>query len=231
MQQANAAVDERLTTAHRAMRARGDIQMEMRQAPAPEPPPQWLVRFIKWLNETLEPVGRFFSWINSLLPDWPFIQIIFWTFIAFMALLFLWMAVQRYREGEWRLPRLKRRPALLPAEGGEGEWHPDAAPARAWLQEADALAAQGRFAEAAHHLLLRSVDDLASRRPHLVRPALTSRDLSRTDAIPAMARQLFAQIAAVVERSLFGGRAVGAEDWTACRTAYADFAQARSWRA
>ena len=231
MQQAGAGVDERLAAAHRAMLAQGDIQTDMAKAPEAPPPPEWLVNFIKWLNKVLEPVGRFFSWINSLLPDWPFIKIFFWTFIAGMALLFLWMAIQRYREGEWRLPRLRRRAALLPAEEEEEDWQPDAAPARAWLQEADALAAQGRFAEAAHHLLMRSVDDLASRRPHLVRPALTSRDLSRAEAIPAMARQLFAQIAAVVERSLFGGRAVEADDWAACRTAYADFAQARSWRA
>ncbi len=111
------------------------------------------------------------------------------------------------------------------------DWHPAAAPARAWLQEADALAARGLFAEAAHHLLLRSVDDLASRRPHLVRPALTSRDLSRAQGVPPAPRQLFAQIAAVVERSLFGGRPVGAEDWTACRAAYANFAQSANWRA
>ena len=38
--------------------------------------------------------------------------------------------------------------------------------ARARLaREADALAAEGRFAEAIHHLLLRSVEDIGRRRP------------------------------------------------------------------
>jgi hypothetical protein len=40
---------------------------------------------------------------------------------------------------------------------------------------------------------------------------------------------LFATIAAVVERSLFGGRSVGADDWSSCRAAYADFARQPSW--
>jgi hypothetical protein len=232
MQQASGELDQRLVAAHRAMRAQGDIQMDMRAAPAAPKPPTWLTDFFEWLGKALKPVGRFFRWVDSFLPDWPYVKIIFWTLVAAMALMFLWMAIQRFRHGEWRLPRLRRRTFVQAADQDEAEdWRPDAAPARAWLQEADALAARGEFAEAAHHLLLRSVDDLASRRPQLVRPALTSRDLSRAQGIPAAPRALFAQIAAVVERSLFGGRKVDAEDWTACRAAYADFAQARSWRA
>ena len=230
MQQANGGVDERLAAAHKAMQAKGDVQIDMNRAPGPPAPPQWLTDFIKWLDRVLAPVGDFFSWLNGFLPSWPVVQIIFWTILACLVLLFLWMVVQRFRHGEWRLPRLKRRAAMLPAEEEE-EWRPDEAPARAWLQEADALASQGQYAQAAHHLLLRSVEDLANRRPQLVRPALTSRDLSRAQGIPETPRKLFAQIAAVVERSLFGGRTVGADDWTDCRAAYADFAQARSWRA
>jgi len=230
MPDTSGGLDPRLMAAHRAMRARGDIQMDMGQAPKPAPPPQWLINFFNWLGEVMKPVGRFFSWIDGFLPDWPVVKILFWTALAVLALLFLWMVVQRFRHGEWRLPRLKRRAFVEPADEEEEDWRPDAAPARAWLQEADALAAQGHYAEAAHHLLLRSVEDLASRRPYLVRPALTSRDLTRAADIPSAPRQIFAQIAAVVERSLFGGRAVGAEDWTSCRAAYADFAQAGTWR-
>ncbi len=229
MQDASGGLDERLAAAHRAMRAQGDVQLGMNPAPPPPPTPQWLLNLFKWLEKVLEPVGRFFKWIDGFLPDLPYVKIIFWGFIAALALLFAWMAVERFRHGEWRLPRLRRRASVLPAEE-EQDWHPDAAPVRAWLQEADALAERGQYAEAAHHLLLRSVEDLASRRPQLVRPALTSRELSRAQGMPEAPRALFARIALVVERSLFGGRPVGAQDWTECRAAYADFAQARSWR-
>ena len=63
-----------------------------------------------------------------------------------------------------------------------------------------------------------------------MRPALTSRELSASDGLPAAARQLFAAIAGLVERSLFGGREVGQADWNQARTAYADFALPRAWR-
>jgi hypothetical protein len=126
------------------------------------------------------------------------------------------------------LPRWRRR-----GEAGletEDEWVPDAAPARAWLEEADALAARAQFAEAVHHLLRRSIDDIAWRRPQLVRPALTSRDIAGAESIPAQARALFRPIVAIVERSLFGGRPVSADDWSATRAAYADFALPKAWR-
>jgi hypothetical protein len=79
--------------------------------------------------------------------------------------------------------------------------------------------------------LLRSIEDIQWRRPRLVRPALTSRDLAATEEIPPPARAIFGQIVAIVERSLFGGRDVSADEWQAARTSYADFALSRSWKA
>jgi hypothetical protein len=227
---ATGAPDDRLAIAHRALREAGEIQFSMSQTPPPRPAPAWLRAFGEWLERALAPVGKFFSWVDGLLPDLPYVRIFFWGVISILVLLLLWIVVDRFRHGVWRLPRLRRRAYVPVAEEDVEDWRPDAAPARAWLQEADALAAQGRFAEAAHHLLLRSIEDLANRRPLLVRPALTARDLARAQGIPPAPRALFARIAAVVERSLFGGRSVGAQDWTDCRAAYADFAQAGSWR-
>ena len=86
-------------------------------------------------------------------------------------------------------------------------------PARAWLDEADALAARGLYAEAVHHLLFRSVEDIQRAARTLVRPSLTSRELAAASGIPTIARELFARIAGYVERSLFGGRPVVADDW------------------
>ncbi len=140
-----------------------------------------------------------------------------------------WSIYNRIRTGEWRLrlPRLARV-ADLP---DEEEWTPEERGARSWLQEADALARQGRFAEAIHHLLFRSIDDIASRRPALVRPALTSRELAASVGLPARARDLFAAIARLVERSLFGGRPLDEGDWLEARAAYSDFALPAAWRA
>ncbi|MEC3912551.1 DUF4129 domain-containing protein [Sphingobium sp. CR2-8] len=223
--------DEQLAAAHSALRAGGDVQFDMMPAPGRQPPPAWLKALGEWLEKILEPVGRFLRWIGGFMPDAPYARIFLWTMIALLAALILWIVVDRVRHGVWRLPRWRRRRTATPVEGGEEDWTPDAAPARAWLEEADALAGQGRYAEAVHHLLLRSVEDLARRRPQIVRPALTSRDLASADAIPSAPRRLFAEIAATVERSLFGGRPIDADEWGRCRLAYADFAQTRSWAA
>lgn len=221
--------DDQLAAAHRALRAAGDVQFDMMPAPGRQPPPAWLKALGEWLEWALAPVGRFLRWIGSFMPDAPYARIVLWTMIAVLALLILWMVVDRVRHGVWRLPRWRRRPMATEAPPPDDDWTPQATTARAWLDEADALAAQGQYAQAVHHLLLRSVEDLSRRRPHIVRPALTSRDLARAADIPPAPRRLFAEIAAAVERSLFGGRAIDADEWGRCRLAYADFAQTRTW--
>ena len=164
------------------------------------------------------------------MPDAPVARGLLWLLLAVLAAALLWTIFIRLREGRWRWP-YRRRPVAVQAEPEEDAWVPDAAPVRAWLKEADSLAAEGRFAEAVHHLLFRSIEDIGRRRPRLVRPALTSRELAAAEAVPAPARDLFARIARLVERSLFGGRPVVAEDWHDARAAYADFALPGVWRA
>lgn len=100
---------------------------------------------------------------------------------------------------------------------------------RALLAEADRLAAQGRYAEAVHVLLFRGVDDIRDQRPELFRRALTSREIAGLSALPHRVRAHFGAIAAVVERSFFGGRAVDAEAWARSRAEYEAFAARESW--
>jgi hypothetical protein len=221
---------ERFAAAHRALRANADIQFDLHRMPPPQPPPAWLRAIGDWIRNALRPVGRFFDWLGSFLPDAPYARILLWSVLIAVAVALAWMAWTRWQEGAWRLPSLRRRRGGVAEVVEEDDWQPEAAPARAWLEEADALADQGRFAEAAHHLLIRSVEDIGRRRPGLVQPALTSRDLARASAVPPRARQLFSGIAAVVERSLFGGRPVEAADWAECRSAYADFARTAAWK-
>jgi hypothetical protein len=223
--------DDQLAAAHRALRADGDVQFDMMAAPGRQPPPAWLKALGEWLEKILEPVGRFLRWIGSFMPDAPYARIFLWAMIAALALLVIWIVIDRVRHGIWRWPRWRRRRSAVAVDAAEEDWTPEAAPARAWLTEADALAAQGHYAQAVHHLLLRSVEDLARRRPHIVRPALTSRDLAHADGIPSAPRRLFAEIAGAVERSLFGGRSIDAQEWARCRLAYTDFAQTRNWAA
>jgi hypothetical protein len=218
-----------LAAAHEALKADTSIQFSLQPAPPPPQPPQWLRAVFEWLGEALRPVGRLFQWIGGFMPDAPYARILLWTVLAAAALGLAVMVYRRIRDGEWSLPR-RRRGVAVAVEAEEETWAPEAAPARSWLREADALAAQGRYAEAVHHLLFRSIEDIGRRRPRLVRPALTSRELAAAEALPPPARSLFARIAALVEHSLFGGRPVEAADWTAARTAYADLVMPAAWR-
>jgi hypothetical protein len=105
-----------------------------------------------------------------------------------------------------------------------GEWAPDRDAAAALLEEADRLAAAGRYGEAVHLLLRRSVDHIAEARPDWLLPASTAREIAQFPMLSEAARRAFRVIAVRVERSLFALRDLDADDWRAARAAYADFA-------
>ena len=98
--------------------------------------------------------------------------------------------------------------------------------ALALLEDADRLAAEGRFDEATHLLLKRSVGQIAAARPDLLEPSSTAREIAELPALSEAARGAFALIAGRVERSLFALRRLSVDDWDAARAAYADFALA-----
>jgi hypothetical protein len=226
--QSAASEADRFGHAWQAMRGDSAIQFNLTPTEPPPQPPMWLKAFMQWMDKVFEPVGRFLKWIGSFFPDAAYARILLWVVIAVGAAALLWALYSRIRYGEWRL----RRPRLARVtDVPEEEWAPEEAGARSWLQEADAFAREGRFAEAIHHLLFRSIEDIANRRPALVRPALTSRELAASENIPGRARDLFADIARLVERSLFGGRPVSERDWLDARATYSDFALPAAWRA
>ena len=229
MSQDTGIAAERLAAAHKALRADPSIQFQL-QAPLPRPTtPEWLRALVEGIDEALKPVGRFMAWIGGFLPDAPYARILLWSVVALIAAFLLWEIWMRIGHRRWLWPSLRRR-SHEDVVGEAEDWSPGDAPVRAWLSEADALAESGRFADAVHHLLFRSIEDIAHRRPQLVRPALTSRELAAAEALPDGARQLFASIAGLVEQSLFGGRSLEANDWSTARAAYADFALPKAWR-
>ena len=221
---------DQLAAAHAALRADPSIQFTLTHAPLPPEMPAWLKTLGRWFADLFRPIGRLVRWLSSLMPDAPYARILLWTLLAAITAALIWMVVERIRSGEWRLPA-RRRHAGPPSEAENDEWVPDAAPARAWLREADRLAAEGRYAQAIHYLLFHSIDDIARRRPALLRPSLTSRELASAPLLPAAVRPLFARIAGLVEHSLFGGRDVTDMDWQTARSAYADLALPGRWHA
>ncbi|MXO74977.1 hypothetical protein GRI40_07050 [Altererythrobacter aerius] len=195
-----------------AVRADPAIQFAPVTQPATPPPepPGWLQSLFRWLTELLEPVGR------ALGMNWPTFR---WVLLAIAIVAALALA--------WRIvgPAIGWRPRAAPVP--ESEWAPETGDALALLEDADRLAAEGRFDEATHLLLRRSIGQIAAARPGLVEPATTARELSGMAALPDGARSAFATIAERVERSLFALRALGPDDWQAARDAYARFALAR----
>jgi hypothetical protein len=196
----------RLAEAHRRLLADSSIQFDLPAFVQPEPP--------AWLK----PFGHFLRWAAPVVPY------VFWGLVAIGGAIILLLIIRELIGVRWRLPWRRRG-----ATGDSEDWRPTEAAARALLDEAERLAGEGRYAEATHLLLQRSVEDITRRHPGLVRPSVTARDLSAAAALPARARGAFAAIARVVEASLFGGRPVDAAGWESCRTAYADFALAASW--
>jgi hypothetical protein len=204
---AEVARDPAFAKAHARLIADKTTQFEMSAFKAPEIP--------VWFK----PLADFIAWIS---PAFPYV---FWAFIALVVSLIAWVVYREASGVAWRWPWRKKF-----VEEDTSEWMPDQSAARALLNEAEALAANGRYAEAARLLLRRSVEDISRRRPEFLKPSITARDISVADAIPGAARKAFAAIARVVEVSAFGSAAVSADAWTQCRAAYGEFALAGSWR-
>ncbi len=191
--------------AHDALLHHDDIQFAMREFPRPKAP-DWLIALAKFLG-----------------AHWLEIKWAFWI-VAGVIVITLGVALVRAY-----LPVLANRRPSPKVVGAKEEWRPVAAVARQLLSESDALAARGRFGEAVHLLLLRSIEDIERRRPRAVRPTFTSREIGSLSALPDSARPAFSGIARVVERALFADGAVDAADFARCRADYEAFAFAPAW--
>ena len=202
------------------LRADTDIQFAPVTIPdTPPPEPNWLSeqidRFFKWLGEMLAPLGE------GMGDQWWWLR---WIPVALVALFALVLIARLIDPSLFRFGRKAKAKA---AAARDEDWRPDAAASTALLEDADRLAAEGRFDEATHLLLQRSVAQISAARPDWVEPSSTARELAALPALPAAARDAFAVIAARVEASLFALRPLARDDWDAARAAYAQFALAR----
>ena len=195
------------SSAWRELRADSDIQFAPVTIPdAPAPEPGWLEQVLRWLAEQFN-LGQFFA------GSWPVLR---WVLLAVLVVAVLFII---YRLVE-PLLQTRRRDGMTEDAG----WVPATSDTMALLEDADSLAAEGRFDEATHLLLRRSVGQIAAARPDWVEPSSTARELAALAALPEAARSAFGVIAERVERSLFALRALDRDDWETARAAYADFA-------
>lgn len=207
MQGNDPGADEALTQAHDRLLKDSSLQFDRIDLNPPSPP-DWL----RWLGDFLQAMEPALKWV-------------FWIGLALLAGLIVYAIVREVL----RIRAPRARPTIPPSI--PDEWRPNAQAARDLLTEADALARRGLYAEAAHLLLLRSVQDIEKRQPRAVRASLTTREIASLKAVPDAARPAFALIGAVVERSLFGGGAISAPDFADCRQAYEAFALPEGWPA
>lgn len=204
----SAEAGERAWQTARAMR---DIQF----APVPPhkiPPPdapEWLKAIFRFLAKLFEPLGRLLG------QGWSVVEMI----LAALAVIgVLWIAgTLVWRWWQARTPKVAAA-ADAPII--------DRTAALALLEDADALAAEGRFGEAVRLLLQRSVHHIASTRPDWLTPSSTAREIGAIPGLSASAKQAFGVITREVERSLYALRALAADDWQRARAAYAAFALA-----
>lgn len=196
--------EEDIEKAFRAVKRNESYQYELAE-PIPRKPPS---RFGKWIGRILEAIFSFLA---------PFLEIAFWLGVGALAIGALYLIGRAVYETRYALPTKKDKeveeiPLYQPAE----------AQARILLDEVDKLAAEGRYGEAVHTLLFRSIQDIDRNRPNVVRRSLTAREIGSLSVLTVEARKAFSTIAGVSELTHFGGVRVNKAGFETARAAYAD---------
>lgn len=201
----------------REIRGDADIQFDEFAMAPPE------VREPGFLDEVWRSVGEFFAALFQPVGEfiglnWSQLQ---WVLLGIVGLFALYWLART-------IGPLSRKKSL--GESGaqtaesDPQWQPSKEESLALLEDADRLASEGRFDEATHLLLKRSVSHIAVARPEWVDPSSTARELAALPELSSPARRAFSAISQRVERSLFALRSLDRGDWEAARAAYAEFA-------
>lgn len=171
----------------------------------------------------------FFQWLGALFDTLgPVFQFLFYAGLAAIAASILYFILRQIPNIRLRgLPQ--KNAAASKADHTISTKRPNEKKARSWLEEADALAREGRYSEAVHLLLFRSIEDIQSRRKQKIPTALTAREIEKIEGLPQRPRDALRPIIAMVERSFFGGHHVDADNWASARKAYEQFAFGEAW--
>ncbi|MEP1231223.1 MAG: hypothetical protein ABJG88_11145, partial [Litorimonas sp.] len=203
--------DEVFAQAFRKLKRNDSLQFEFTQAPPPPKTPEWL-----------KALGEFISVIFEFLG--PLLYILFYVGLGALIMGAIYLIVTTIMAA--RIGSRGKAEDELPTP----LYQPEHNQARVLLGEIDALAAQGKYAQAVHVLLFRSIQDIDANRPNVIRRSLTSREIGQLSILTADARTVFSSIAATVERSFFGGQDIGQTEFNAARSAYAQLTdQSGQW--
>jgi len=134
------------------------------------------------------------------------LRILLWTALAVFAILAVSWLVRRLTGGA--------RDVELAEPGAP-------APALIRIESAEALAAEGRWAEAIHALLLETLEALS--RAARLTPSLTSREIVERVPLPARARDALEGLVLAVEVSRFGGAPAAEPEYRACLSSFHAF--------
>ena len=193
-----------IETSYRKIKRDDAYQFELAE-PIPRRPPS---AFSKGL-------GRFINAIFSFIA--PLLQIAFWLGVIGLASGAVYLILRAIYETRFvKTPKKKESEPEIPL------YQPAEAQARILLEEVDKLAAEGRYGEAVHTLLFRSIQDIDRNRPNVVRRSLTSREIGKLSVLTREARTAFSTIAGVSELAHFGGVAVNKSGFETARSAYAE---------
>ena len=164
--------------------------------------------FEKWLGRVLGAIFRVLA---------PVLQIAFYLGLGALILGALYLIGRAVYETRFAKPKTEDTDAPdIPL------YQPAEAQARILLDEVDKLAAEGRYGEAVHTLLFRSIQDIDRNRPNVVRRSLPAREIGSLSVLTLEARTAFSTIAGVSELAHFGGVSVNKAGFETARKAYAD---------
>jgi len=196
--------EDDIKRAYRAVKRDEAYQFELAE-PIPRRPPS---AFEKWLGRVLEAIFKVLG---------PLLEIGFYLGLGALILGAAYLIGRAIYETRFAKPKAEKAeepdvPLYQPAE----------AQARILLEEIDRLAAEGRYGEAVHTLLFRSIQDIDRNRPNVVRRSLTSREIGSLSVLTLEARGAFSKIAGVSELAHFGGVSVNKVGFETAREAYAE---------
>jgi len=196
--------DAEIESAYRAVKRDEKYQYELAE-PIPRKPPSAFSRAL----------GRFFEAVFKILG--PILKIVFYLGVGVLILGAVYLIARAIYETRYAKPAVKKtETAEIPL------YQPAEAQARILLDEVDRLAAEGRYGEAVHTLLFRSIQDIDRNRPNVVRRSLTAREIGSLSVLTPEARRAFSTIAGVSELAHFGGVSVNKAGFETARNAYAD---------